>query len=238
MLCDHRRCSARESPVTARVLVTRDEPREGALSRALSGAGLEPVWCPVIERRIVADILPMLAPLRPDDWLVLTSPFAIESIPADMVRCRVAVVGAASTAAARARGWSVERVSPDGTGQGLWSSLRKDAAGARRICYPRSSVAPEPGAIAGVELTSPILYQALPRPFQPELVQRADVVTLASPSAVERVFAIRNLPRAAAIGPTTAAALRSHGIDPWVECGPSSFAEFAQEIARCLAPRL
>ena len=70
-----------------RVWVTRDEPEDGELGAALRSAGLEPVWHPVLARRLRADALGLLEELGEQDWLVLTSRYAIEAIPAASVRC-------------------------------------------------------------------------------------------------------------------------------------------------------
>src|SRR5262245_20735006 len=138
-----------------RVWVTRDEPQDGELCRALKEITLEPVWCPVLMRRLRPEAMESIRGLAPSDWLVLTSRYAIEAIPPELVRSRVAGVGLASADAAREKGWRVERESPYGTGRGLWESLRADCAEARRVCYLRSSLAPPPGVIDGVEMSSP-----------------------------------------------------------------------------------
>ena len=67
------------------VWVTRDETADGPLSSTLRAQGFEVLLEPVIERRLVADPTTLLSDLGPDDWLVLTSPYAIEA----MVGCRV-----------------------------------------------------------------------------------------------------------------------------------------------------
>jgi uroporphyrinogen-III synthase len=149
----------------------------------------------------------------------------------------VAVVGRQSADAARAKGWRVERESPDETGKGLWDSLRKDPAGARRLCYPRSSLAREPGPIEGVEIVALVLYETVPRPFDPSIAQGMDVVTVASPSAAHAIANIPALPRAAALGPTTAGALRRSGIEPWIESRDATFAGFARAVAEGLSAK-
>src|SRR5215475_12535698 len=100
---------------TARVWVTRDEPPEDELSTALRNAGLEPVLEPVVRRARLADAMAELAQLRRDDWLLLTSAFALEclaidSIPGGDEAPSVAVVGRATEAVALARGLRVELV--------------------------------------------------------------------------------------------------------------------------------
>ncbi len=62
-----------------RVWVTRDEKPDGPLSAALWEAGLSVVHEPVLERRVVNDAHEAITKLGPDDWLVLTSVYAIEA---------------------------------------------------------------------------------------------------------------------------------------------------------------
>lgn len=216
---------------TIKVWVTRDEGADGPLATALRRAGLEPVYEPVIERRIVADVIREIEGLAPQDWLVLTSAFAIRAIPADKLRCRVAVVGEASRAEAGVRGMRVSLVSPDGTGAGLWKALAADLSGASRVCYPRSSRADGPALLTGVTVTSPVLYHTAARAADPARLAGVDVATLASPSAVEGVLKLLPGVRCASIGPTTSAALRARGIEPWVESPEPSFDALARAIA-------
>jgi uroporphyrinogen-III synthase len=215
-----------------RVWVTRDEEEGGELCTALAGAGLVPVWHPVLARRLCEDVLDVVGSLREDDWLVLTSRYAIESIPSNVVRSRVAVVGQASADAARAKGWRVERESPDGSGRGLWDSLRADPAGATKMLYPRSSLAPIPRGIPGVRLVAPVLYETEERRFDPRVAREVDVVSVASPSAAEVVCeVVEGLGKVAALGPTTVATLRDFEIEPWLEVKNGTFEDFAGAIA-------
>jgi uroporphyrinogen-III synthase len=113
----------------------------------------------------------------------------------------------------------------------LWESLRRDAGGARRICYPRSSRAAVPREVVGVEISSPVLYETVARAFDLYVTQRSDVVAVASPSAAEALKDVPMLPRSAALGPTTAGALRRIGVEPWLEMREAGFEEFARGIA-------
>jgi uroporphyrinogen-III synthase len=114
---------------------------------------------------------------------------------------------------------------------GLWESLRKDCAGARRVVYPRSSKAAAPAPIAGVSMEAPVMYETVSRPFDFYVTQRSDVVTVASPSVAEALQGVPMLPRAAALGPTTGAALRRCRIEPWLEVRDATFEGFARAIA-------
>ena len=211
-----------------RVWVTREETIDGPLCTALRAAGLEPVLEPALERRVITDAADEISRLGPDDWLVLTSPYAINAVAADPARVpRVAVVAESSRDAARARGFRVELVSPDGTGKGLFGKLRAKVKGGK-VCYPRSALVTPPDAWAEVELLSPVLYETVPRPFNRGVVESVDVVSVASASAVD---AIGKLDRPyASIGPSTSKALRSLGIEPWVEAPLRSFDSLAAAI--------
>ena len=64
------------------VWVTRDESADGPLCAALRARGLEVLLEPVLERRIVADPAELVRGLGSDDWLILTSVYAIEAVGA------------------------------------------------------------------------------------------------------------------------------------------------------------
>jgi uroporphyrinogen-III synthase len=212
-----------------KVWVTRDETADGPLARALGDVGLEPVLEPVIERRVLGDAHDEIERLGPDDWLVLTSDFAVRAVAADPARVpRVAVVGEASRQAAVDRGLRVELVSADGTAAGLFGQLATCAQGAT-VLYPRSSLAGVPELGAGIRVVSPVLYETVPRAWRRGVLEEVDVIAVASPSAVRAVGAV-DLPFAS-IGPTTTAALRDAGLEPWIEAGEPSFAALARAIA-------
>ncbi|MBU0618247.1 MAG: uroporphyrinogen-III synthase [Planctomycetes bacterium] len=212
-----------------RVWVTRDEPRDGPLSTALRDHGLLVVCEPVLERRVVAGALDVIAQLGPDDWLVLTSPYAIEAAACEAAKTpRVAVVAQPSRRAAEAHGMRVELVSSGGDGESLFRELRgKVTSGI--VCYLRSSRAAMPESWPGVDLRCPVLYETTTRAFDRGVINRVDVVSVASPSAVLAVGPL-DLPFAS-IGPTTSAAIRNLGREPWVEAPTPSFEALAVAIA-------
>jgi uroporphyrinogen-III synthase len=141
------------------------------------------------------------------------------------------VVGEASRAEAAARGLSVALVSPDGTGHGLWRELSRHLGGARRVCYPRSSRAEEPARMEDVAVSSPVLYRTERRRVDPSRLSGVDIAAVCSPSAVEGVLATLPGVRCASIGPTTSAALRARGTEPWLEASEPNFDSMAGEIA-------
>lgn len=218
-----------------RVWVTRDEGSDGAMSSALRAVGLTVALEPVLQRRVLTDAASEIDRLEPDDWLVLTSVYAIDAVaqvPAR--RPRVAVVGEASRKAAVAKGFRVELMAADGTGKSLFDQLHSMAT-TGKVCYPRSSLAAVPQAWQGVELISPVLYETVPRQFDHNVIGRVDVVCVASPSAVEAVGSVDL--HYTSIGPTTSAAIRRLGKEVWVEAPDRSFESLARAIlARASEP--
>ncbi len=215
--------------IRMRVWVTREEEPGGPLSAALTNASLSPVIEPVLERRVVSDLADAVARLTPNDWLVLTSTFAIAvvaGVPA-RVPC-VAVVGEQSARAARAKGFRVELVSAREDAESLFDELRTLVVEGR-VLYARSSLAHPPDPWAKVELISPVLYETVAREFDRTVIERVDVVSVASPSAVHAIGPV-DLPFAS-IGPHTSAALLSVGITPQVEASDRSFEFLAAAIA-------
>jgi uroporphyrinogen-III synthase len=87
-----------------------------------------------------------------------------------------------------------------------------------------------------VELISPVLYETVERGFDTTVVNRVDVVAVSSPSAIRAVGVVA-LP-VASIGPTTSAAIRRLGMEPWVEAPAPSFESLAQAIRDKVGKRL
>ena len=113
----------------------------------------------------------------------------------------------------------------EGDGDSLFRRLR-EIARSGRVCYPRSSEAGPREAWAQVELTCPVLYETTARAFDASVIERVDIAAVASPSAVRVI----DLPLAS-IGPTTSAAIRAIGREPWLEAPQPSFDALAAAIA-------
>jgi uroporphyrinogen-III synthase len=177
-------------------------------------------------------------PADPWHWIVFTSPRAVDAVvaqvevkpPAPRVdRPRIAAVGAATARALDAAGWHVDLV---GEGAGAEALARTMAASGpladARILFPASSLAREAlndglealGArVVRVEAYRTVADGPDAARVGADLEAGLDALTFASPSAVAAVAdclaalgssALRELP-CAAIGPTTAAALRHRG---------------------------
>ena len=217
-----------------RVWVTRDEPSDGPLSTALRAVGLIPVHEPVLARRVVNDAADTIAQLGPNDWLVLTSPYAVESVAIEPARIpKVAVVGESSAIAARSLGFKVELISEGRDAGSLFDELRQRVTSGK-VCYPRSSLVRPRDAWADVELITPVLYETTPHEFDASVLDRIDVITVTSPSAVTSLYASKlrlDAQRFASIGPTTSAALRQINLEPWLEAASRSFESLAESIS-------
>lgn len=212
-----------------RVWVTREEEDDGPLCTALRAAGLTPVLESVLTRRVLPEAHAAIRALSADDWLVLTSPFAIEAVEAEAARVpRVAVVGEPSRRAAQSRGLRVELVG-DGDGASLFGKLRERARSGV-VCYPRSSLVKPPQPWNGVRILSPVLYETTPRAYDPAILMLIDVIAVASASAVRAVGPVDK--PFASIGAATSAALRQLGIEPWVEADTPGMEALAAAISR------
>lgn len=214
-----------------RVWITRDEPHDGPLGRAVRETGLEPMHEPVIERIKRSDAQEELNGLSPDDWVVFTSAFAVECVShgyVDETRLpRVIAVGAETAAALLERGWRVDEVADGGAAE-VFDRLRGRLAEGR-IVYPRSSLATAPQSWGGVHVQSPVVYDTVPRVFDRSIIKRAEIAAVASPSAVLAIGRV-SLPLAS-IGPTTTRVIRALGMKPAVEADKPSFDALARAIA-------
>lgn len=212
-----------------KVWVTRDEPPDGPLSNALRAVQLDVLHEPVLQRKVLTDARNEIASLGPNDWLVLTSTFAINAVAEDVARVpKVAVIGGPSRFAAEKRGFRVSLVSSSGTSKELFDKLFKQSDGLT-ICYPRSSLAMPPEVAQSVNMTCPVLYETNSRKYNKDILHQADVVTVTSASAVQAIGPLE-IPFAS-IGVSTSKALRQINMEPWVEAEEPSFDSLASAIA-------
>lgn len=212
-----------------KVWVTRDESPDGPLSSALKAARLDVLHEPVLQRNVLTDARSEIASLGPNDWLVLTSTFAINAVAEDVARVpKVAVVGEASRVVAESRGFRVVLVSSRGTSQNLFDKLFEQAEGST-ICYPRSSLATPPKIPQSIKMTCPILYETSTLDYNKDVLCEADVVSVTSASAVHALGPLA-LPFAS-IGSSTSNALREIALEPWVEAAEPNFDALASAIA-------
>jgi uroporphyrinogen-III synthase len=222
-----------------KVWVTRPEDEEEKLANELRKVGLEPIVEPVIRIEILGNAQAEIDLLTEEDWLVLTSPFAIKTVARPQgTGPRVAVVGPSSASQARNLGFNVQLISPSNDSQGLWQPI-VPLAQSRRVCFPRSALAEVP-KIDGLDVHAPVIYDVKPRDFDVHVIAQAHIVTFTSPSAVTSVMnklKTLSLP-VVSIGATTSAALRQAGIHNITESkqrNMTALALTAKEVAETLS---
>lgn len=207
-----------------RVLVTRAVEHARGLCDAIVARGGQPVELPLLEYASGPDELGAVS-READTYVALTSPAAVDA--AKGVAAKVAVVGESTRAVAVAAGLDVV-LTADGSGAAALADALI-AAGAKEVvwaCGDRALPALESKLdAAGVTVIRKVVYVTLMRTFEPahvaDAVAHLAAVTFTSPSTVtalagcgiadEDLSRLRRTVRAAAIGMTTAAALKHAG---------------------------
>jgi uroporphyrinogen-III synthase len=240
-----------------RVLVTRQPEQAGELRAGLQALGLTVVEVPLIEIAPPADPAPLEAALRAlagYDWIAFTSANAVTAV-ADRLAAlglrwpggaRVASVGPATSAALADRlpGAPVAlEPTADHRALGLLAAFAALPLEGARVLLPVSDRArdllPRGLRQRGAAVDTPVAYRTLPAPdLGPRLAralgQGADLVTLASPSAVEAFVSSRPaggpVPPVAVIGPVTEEAARAAGLTVAVVAVPSTAAGLVNAI--------
>ena len=223
------------------VVVTRGERGDGPLTLLLKERGARVLdWGSIgfAPPEDLCPILSALARIQDYDWICFSSPRAVEAVVSRVAvppgGVKMAAVGPSTAASLEGAGWSVHRVPGEGSGEGLVEAFRvaDDAQGAR-VFFPASAIArdviPEGLSKLGARVDRMTAYRMVTLPLDGAACRAAvdagevQVVTFASPSAMkglregigEELFGqlARGTP-AAAMGPTTASALREAG---WVK---------------------
>ncbi|MDD5544555.1 MAG: uroporphyrinogen-III synthase [Acidobacteriia bacterium] len=198
-----------------------------------------------------------LAALDSFDWIVFTSTNAVRQWVRRAVEVgrrsispknKIATVGAATARQLEALGFQVDLVPEKFHASGLLAAWSGDLAG-QKFLLPRGDLArpelPEGLRARGALVREVVVYQTrelldqeaawVDRLRQGEF----DVVTFASPSAVESFVDIaghgedvRTRLTAASIGPTTSKALREHGLEVAMEAATSTWEGLKEAIVR------
>jgi len=248
------------------VAVTRGKGGEDGLSARLRELGARVLDVPAIavappESWGALDAA--LSDLGQFDWIAFASATAVDATLARIVALglapppvgtRLAAVGKATADRLQARLRGPDLVPGSGTGAALAAAMAPHVRG-RRVLVPRAAEGrPElvDGLLeAGADVTAVACYRTVPAsslavvPLGEALHGgTVDAVAFASPSAVRSVVAGLGARAAmldrcalAAIGPTTAAALREAGLRVTVTPTTSTGADLAEAIARHLGPR-
>lgn len=222
-----------------RVAVTRAAEDAGELEEQLRLTGAVPVLIPLTRILAAADDGPLrraLAAVDDFDWIVFTSARAVRAVAGVQsltpIRPRIAAVGPATAAAVReVIGRDPDAVPALTTGAGIVPAmLQHHPLEGARVLWPRAEQPrpelPRDLAQAGAQLEDPVAYRTVPDPeagsrlAAMDATGGVDVITFTAPSAVD-CFASAHTGRIrsviAVIGPTTAAAARTHGLPVHVE---------------------
>ncbi len=252
---------AHEKPLAGkRIVVTRAPDQAGELVRTLEHMGAEIVALPAVAFESPVDSKPLdraLGELRSFDWVIFTSQNAVRFVALRLEQLgipptirRVAVVGPATEEAARLQGFHVDYVATNHTAHALARELRESLAGGK-VLVPRSDRAGDHIAVAlregGAQVTDVVAY----RTVAPEAPDQAvldriraaeiDVTIFASPSAFHNLDSflgagelvkLAEHVQFAAIGPTTAKAMREAGVRVHIEAEEASAAGLADAIAK------
>jgi uroporphyrinogen III methyltransferase / synthase len=196
------------------------------------------------------------------DWILFTSQNAVRFFSQRInelglrvsalqaPRPLVAAVGPATAVAATSEGFRVDTVPKNHSGEALAQELWS-AIGDRKVLLPRSDRADDrlPNALreAGAKVTEVVAYRtAAPDSLDAQILKRirdaeVDAIVFASPSAFRflskcigaaDLAELSNRLQFAAIGPTTARALREDGARVEIESNESSAAGLADSIAK------
>jgi uroporphyrinogen-III synthase/uroporphyrinogen III methyltransferase/synthase len=255
-----------DRPLRGRTIaVTRGEAAGGdplaARLRELGAAVLEVPSIALADPESWAPLDAALRELQRFDWVVFASGNGVDraldraaalgvALPGRDVR--LAAVGPATAERLAARWRAPDLVPSEARGEALAAALAPEVRG-RRVLVPRAADGrPElvDGLVAaGAQVAAPAAYRTVAAPaaalapLADALGRGAvDAVAFAAPSAVRSVLAALGGPgrlagvTLAAIGPTTAEALRTAGLAPPVLPERSTAVGLAEAIARRLAP--
>lgn len=223
-------------------IVTRPRALSASLASALKAQGLKIVFAPLIKTvppRSWRALDEALRDLACYDAVVFASANAVDAFfdrARAIIRKRpappplTAAVGPATAKALERYGWKASVVPEDSRAEGLAAALRMRKGS--RVLIPRAERGREILGIllrkAGMKVTQATAYRTLSdhdgrRVLRQALANGAQAVLFASPSAVKSAANALGRARmkrvflkiaAVAIGPTTAAALKAHGVRP------------------------
>jgi uroporphyrinogen-III synthase len=241
----------------ATIVLTRTPEDAAAWAAPLQAAGARVTNLPCIRTEPIDDARTrreLAAALATADWLILTSRRGVAALtamlPAGTVRAstRIAVVGAATAAAAEAAFGRVDLVSAGGTARSLAAGLVADGRaepGTRfvaALAANAGNVLEQTLAAAGAHCERIDIYRTIAHPpvarRRPLASLGADAIIFSSPSTVEGF--LNQIERddrcpAYSIGPSTSAALRGAGLDVAGEAPEPSIDALITVIASSLA---
>ncbi len=236
------------------VIVTRPREKAGRDAAALTALGARVVFAPLIRiapPRSWKALDAALRRLNAYDAVAFTSVNAVKFFFRRIGHMAatprvVAAVGPATAEAVSAHGWKCTVVPDDARAAGLAKALRVSRGA--KVLIPRAENGLETLAAglrkAGARVTVVSAYRTIPdengaRALRRALALGADAVCFASGSAAAVGAKATKIAGAAAIaiGPTTAAALRKHGLQPAAIAKRPDAAAFARAVVAGLKGR-
>lgn len=226
-----------------RVVVTRTRKQASRLKKLLVEEGAEVLELPAIRIEEKADSRDWKAALPAHDWLVFTSPNAVEHFFGlfcaehdlrELGPCRIAALGPATADKVREMRLRVDFQPVEFTAEALCQEWPFRGPG--RVLYPCSDLAEDRVKILleakGWEVEGLPVYRTLPETEDPFGVRRdlrqngADWIVFSSASAVRNFLGLKlNMDwdrcRIATLGPVTSAAVREAGLRVALEPGES-----------------
>jgi uroporphyrinogen III methyltransferase/synthase len=243
-----------------RIVVTRAREQAGELTRALEHLGAEVILLPAVAFAPPEDSGPLdsaLHELRRFGWVLFTSQNAVRFTASRLKHLglapavqRIAVVGPATAEAARQEGFHVDYIAAQHTAHALASELQGSFA-SQSVLLPRSDRSDPEHSQAlremGADVVDPVAYRTIaPETTDPAVLQSVregafDVAIFSSPSAFQNTDVLLGAGtlkklservRYAAIGPTTAKAMRAASVRVHIEAQQASAAGLADAIVR------
>jgi uroporphyrinogen-III synthase len=247
-----------------RILITRTRHQASDLAAQLEALGATPIVIPTIEIVPPASFAALdaaLTCLRTYDWLVFTSPNAVEAfhrraqfLHLTQLPKHIAAIGPATLNAANAICLTVDLVPPQYIAESLAQTLLPEAAGKSFLLVRAAEardILPETLAAAGATVTIAEAYRnQLPPDSIPALKalfaapeNYPDAITFTSASTARNLCALLEAasltlpPRItlASIGPITSQTLRDLGHEPTIEAAEPTIPALIQSLQNDLS---
>jgi uroporphyrinogen-III synthase len=219
-----------ESGRAPRVLVTRPREQAEPLVEELRRRGLDVEVCPLIEIEPIDDGPIDVAGY---DWVVVTSANGARELArrrgGDLPR--VAAIGPGTAEALEQAGIEVELVPAVSTQEGLVAEFPRPAG---RVLFVGAE---EARRVLVDELGADFRPVYRTRRLRPDPLPAADLAVVASPSAAEALAALELGLPVVAIGPVTADAARTHGLDVVAEAHTQDVAGLVEAVLAAAAAR-
>jgi uroporphyrinogen-III synthase len=242
-----------------RILITRTRHQASDLAAQLEALGATPILIPTIEIVPPASFAALdaaLTCLRTYDWLVFTSPNAVEAfhrraqfLHLTQLPIHIAAIGPATLNAANAIGLTVDLIPPQYIAESLAEALLPEAPGKSFLLVRAAEardILPETLTAVGATVTIAEAYRnQLPPDSIPALqhlfatpANYPDAITFTSASTARNLVALLEaanltLPEnitLASIGPITSEALRDLGHDPTIEAPEPTIPALIQSL--------